>query len=98
MTGASPVDINHCRELAMQAGGVFEFTSRYMPARQLEVLLPLYALRQAVTTIPFSGVDDSVKWAKLKWWSEELLADPASPGRHPVLRALQTSGGKIISN
>lgn len=95
MTGAVvPADIDHCRELAMQPGSVFEFTSRYMPARQLDVLQPLYALRQAVATIPFAHVDDSVKWAKLKWWSEEILADPASLGRHPVLRVLQTSGAR----
>ena len=61
----------------------------------MELLLPLYALMQAIGGIPQSQTDDSVKWAKLKWWSEELSADPGSSTRHPVLRALWMSGARL---
>jgi phytoene/squalene synthetase len=98
MAVVSPVELDHCNELAMLPGSVFEFTSRFVPAGQLEPLLALYALKQAVSTIPYTLVDDSVKWAKLKWWSEELVADPASPSRHPVLRALWLSGARTQLN
>lgn len=78
----------------MLPGSLFEFTSRYVPAEQAQQLLALYALRQSVVPIPFSAIDDTVKWAKLKWWSEELAAEPESSARHPVLRAMQQSGAR----
>ncbi|MDX2428944.1 MAG: hypothetical protein QNK22_09680 [Xanthomonadales bacterium] len=94
MADGSPVEFDHCRELALLPGSVFEFTSRYLPAGKLEPLLALYALRQAIGGIPYGPADDSVKWAKLKWWSEEIVADPAESFRHPVLRALWLSGSR----
>lgn len=98
MAGVSSVELDHCSELAMPRGSLFEFTSRFIPAEQLAPLLALYALIQAVSTIVNTPVDESVKWAKLKWWSEELTADPGSPSRHPVLRALMHSGARKYLN
>ena len=94
MAGVSPLELDHCSALAMQPGSLFEFTSRFLTTSQLEPLLALYALKQAISTIPYSSTDDSVKWAKLKWWSEELRADPDASSRHPVLRALWQSGAR----
>ena len=99
MADGSPVEFDHCRELALLPGSVFEFTSRYLPAGKLEPLLALYALKQAIGSIPYGPADDSVKWAKLKWWSEEIVADPGESLRHPVLRALWLSGSRAhLSN
>jgi phytoene/squalene synthetase len=99
MTEVSSVEFDYCRELAMPPGSLFEFTSRFVQSDQLEPLLTLYALKQAICNIPYTSVDDTVKWAKLKWWSEELLADPDSPSRHPVLRAMWHSGARArVSN
>jgi phytoene/squalene synthetase len=95
MTENSNLEVEYCRELALLPGSVFEFTSRFVPEPQMEPLLPLYALKQAIGGIPQSQTDDSVKWAKLKWWSEELCADPGSSARHPVLRALWLSGARL---
>jgi phytoene/squalene synthetase len=94
MSDILSAELDHCRELAMPPGSVFEFTGRFLSASELQPLLALYALRQAITTIPYLSTDDSVKWAKLKWWSDEILADPASPSRHPILRVLQASGAR----
>jgi phytoene/squalene synthetase len=94
MAGVSSVELDHCSELAMPPGSLFEFTSRFIPAEKLAPLLALYALKQAVSTIVYTPADESVKWAKLKWWSEELAADPGSPSRHPVLRALLHTGAR----
>ena len=94
MADASSVEFDHCRELALIPGSVFEFTSRFLPAGRLEPLLALYALRQSVSSIPHGPVDDSVKWTKLKWWSEEFIAEPDASSRHPVLRALWQSGAR----
>ena len=94
MVDDSQVEFDHCRELALLPGSVFEFTSRFLPAGKLEPLLALYALRQAIGGIPYGPADDSVKWAKLKWWSEEIVADPGESLRHPVLRALWLSGSR----
>jgi len=94
MASIPAVELEHCRELALTPGSVFEFTSRFLPRDKFEPLLAKYALKQAVSTIPKASADDSVKWAKLKWWSEELVADPAAPARHPVLRALWLSGAR----
>ena len=92
MAVASPVEFEFCNELAMPPGSLFEFTSRFLPADRLESLLALYALIQTIGKIPHGPLDDAVKWAKLKWWSEELVADPDAPSRHPALRALCLSG------
>jgi len=94
MTGMTSVELEHCRELALERGGLFELTSRFLPAGQLQPMLALYALKKAVSTIPRAHVDDAVKWAKLKWWSDEFKADPAATSRHPVLRALWLSGAR----
>jgi len=94
MVDGSPVEFDHCRELALLPGSVFEFTSRFLPAGKLEPLLALYALMQTIGSIPYGPADDSVKWAKLKWWSEEIVADPGESLRHPVLRALWLSGSR----
>ncbi len=93
-TGIAGTDREHCSELAMLPGSLFEFTSRFLPVAGLESLLAVYALKQAVGTIPDIPVDDAVKWAKLKWWSEEFAANPESPSRHPVLRVLWLSGAR----
>jgi len=99
MADVSQVEFDHCRELALLPGSVFEFTSRFFPRAQLEPILALYALRQAVSAIPKGPADESVKWAKLKWWSEELVAQPEASSRHPVLRALWQSGARArLSN
>lgn len=78
----------------MLPGSLFEFTSRYIPADRQQQLVALYALTLSIGSIPGAPTDDSVKWAKLKWWSEELVAEPDSPSRHPVLRALWQSGAR----
>jgi len=94
MASLPAVDLGHCRELALRPGSVFEFTSRFLPSGEFEPLLAKYALERAVGNIPKDVADDSVKWAKLRWWSEELLAEPEAPARHPVLRALWLSGAR----
>lgn len=94
MPGPSPVELDHCRELALLPGGVFEFTSRYVADDKLNSLLAIYALDQAIGTITQDPVDEAVKWAKLKWWSEEITAPPGASSRHPVLRALWQSGAR----
>lgn len=98
MTEVSALELEHCRELAVLPGSLFEFTSRFLPADRLEPMLALYALKQLIGSIPSTPTDDSVKWAKLKWWSEELVADSDSPSRHPVLRLLSASGARAHLN
>jgi len=94
MSDVSPLELAHCKELAMLPGSLFEFTSRYIPADRRQQLVALYALTLSISSIPTAPTDDSVKWAKLKWWSEELVAEPDSASRHPVLRALWQSGAR----
>jgi phytoene/squalene synthetase len=94
MADSSSVEFDHCRDLALVPGSVFEFTSRFLPAGKLEPLMALYALSRAISTVPHGHSDDSVKWTKLKWWSEELIAEPDAPLRHPVLRALWQLGAR----
>lgn len=78
----------------MPPGSLFEVSSRFLDKESARQLMALYALRQSVSDIPLRTTDDTVKWAKLKWWSEELLAEPSAPARHPVLRALFRSGAR----
>jgi len=94
MSDVSQLELEHCKELAMPPGSLFEFTSRYIAAGRQQQLTALYALIQSVGSIPTTSTDDSVKWTKLKWWSEELLAEPSAASRHPVLRALWQSGAR----
>jgi phytoene/squalene synthetase len=68
--------------------------SRFMSAEVTAQLLAIYALRQSISAIPLNSIDDTVKWVKLKWWSEEMTADTSAPERHPVLRALDHSGAR----
>ena len=92
----SQLEFEHCRELVMLPGSLFEFTSRYLPAERQEPVLALYALVHAIGMIPGSSLDDEVKLAKLKWWGEELMAEPDSSSRHPVLRALWFSKARSL--
>lgn len=78
----------------MPAGSMFELGSRFLGAEVTAQLLATYALRHSISAIPLSSIDDTVKWAKLKWWSEELAADSSGAERHPVLRALDHSGAR----
>lgn len=94
MPPVTPLELEHCKELAILPGSLFEFTSRYIPVTRQQQLTALYALTQSLALIPDAVTDDAVKWAKLKWWSEELAAEPSSPSRHPVLRALWQSGAR----
>lgn len=94
LTGLTAVELEHCREAAIIQGGLFEFTSRYLSPGRFEEYLALYALKQVLELIPSAHVDEAVIWAKLKWWSEELAAEPDSVSRHPVLRALWASGAR----
>jgi phytoene/squalene synthetase len=92
----SKLAFDHCRELVMAPGSLLEFTSRFLPADRQEPLLALYALMHAIGTIPESPLDEEVKFAKLKWWGEELMADPGASSRHPVLRALWFSKARPL--
>ena len=94
MSRESTLEQDHCNEIVMLPGSLFEFTSRYVSAERYQQLLALYALIRSIASIPTANTEDSVKWAKLKWWGEELLAEPESPSRHPVLRALWHSGAR----
>ena len=94
MSAISDSDMSYCRELAMPAGSVFELTSRFLPLADCDRLLGLYALQQTIGHIPHAATDDSVKWAKLQWWSKELAEDPEHPSRHPILGVLQATGAR----
>ena len=94
MAMVSQVEIDLCSELALLPGSVFEFTSRFIPAKRLPPLLALYAFKQAIGSIPRSSADDAIKWTKLNWWHGEIEAEPDSVSRHPVLRALWQSGAR----
>jgi len=94
-TGGSSLEIEHCREVALKPGSLFEFTSRFLPADQIDEYLALYAITQLIQAIPAASFDDEVKWAKLKWWNEELAADPGSASRHPVLRVMWACGARV---
>jgi phytoene/squalene synthetase len=86
--------LDHCRELVLQPGGTFEFSSQFIPGDAMPQILAVYALKQAVASIPYTHVDDVVKWEKLKWWGQELLADSSLASRHPIIRALVESGAR----
>jgi phytoene/squalene synthetase len=92
--GLSPIELEHCREAALKPGSLFEFSSRYLPADQFDETLALYAVIQLIRSIPIAPIDDSVKWAKLKWWSEELAGEPDAASHHPVLKALWSTGAR----
>jgi len=92
--GLTAVELEHCREVALKPGSLFEFTSRFLPAERPEEYLALYALVRTIQLIPTAHVDEEVIWAKLKWWSEELAAQPDAASRHPLLRALWSSGAR----
>lgn len=94
MSEISSVELEHCKELAMPPGCLFEVSSRFINSEQRDQLLAIYALNQSIASIPLIVADDTVKWTKLKWWSEELCAEATAPERHPVLRALQHSGAR----
>ncbi len=94
MSKISSAELEHCKELAMPPGCLFEVSSRFISEEQTARLLATYALGQSISLIPLSTADDTVKWAKLKWWSEELSADGSAPERHPVLRAMHHSGAR----
>lgn len=94
MSEESNVEFEYCKELAMPPGSLFEASSRFLDKNSAYQLMALYALRQSISDIPLRAVDDTVKWAKLKWWSEELTAAPSEAARHPVLRALYRSGAR----
>jgi len=94
MAGTTANPLDYCLELALSPGSLFEFSSRFLSPRRTEALAALYALQQAVASIPRSGLDEAVKWAKLKWWGEELGADPESVARHPIVRVLWSSGAR----
>lgn len=85
---------DHCRELALKPGSLFEFTSQFVPGESMPSLLAVYALKSAICPIPHSAVDDSVKWEKLKWWGQELMAEPDGAARHPIILALVDSGAR----
>lgn len=94
MSEISSVELEHCKELVMSPGSLFEVSSRFIGSELTAQLLAVYALRKSIGSIPLSTIEDTAKWIKLKWWSEELCAEPAAPERHPVLRALQHSGAR----
>lgn len=94
MSEISSVELEYCKELAMPPGCLFEVSSRFISEEQAARLLATYALRKSISLIPLSTADDTVKWAKLKWWSEELSAVGSAPERHPVLRAMYHSGAR----
>lgn len=78
----------YCLQKAIQSGSSFYYSFRFLPPKQRQAIITLYAFCREVDDIVDTYKDKSVAERKLTWWQEELNRIFEGHPQHPVGFAL----------
>ena len=79
----------YCQNKAAKSGSSFYYSFRFLPEKQRDAIIALYAFCREVDDIVDEIADHSVAQTKLNWWREEVQKIFHGTPTHPVAVALQ---------
>jgi len=80
----------YCQDKAATSGSSFYYSFRFLPEKQRDAIIALYAFCREVDDIVDEIKDHNVAQTKLNWWREEIQKLFHGTPSHPVAIALQT--------
>jgi len=81
----------YCQDKAAKSGSSFYYSFMFLPARQKQAIIALYAFCREVDDVVDECSDPSLASNKLEWWRSEINNLFADKANHPVTQALKTS-------
>ncbi|HKK06297.1 MAG TPA: presqualene diphosphate synthase HpnD [Gammaproteobacteria bacterium] len=81
----------YCQDKAAGSGSSFYYSFLFLPARQRQAIVALYAFCREVDDVVDECTDAGVARLKLQWWREEIERLYEGQPRHPVTKALATA-------
>lgn len=81
----------YCRDKAAKSGSSFYYSFLFLPARQRQAIISLYAFCREVDDTVDEAVEPDIARQKLQWWREEIQNTFKNQATHPVGLSLQTA-------
>ena len=81
----------YCQDKAAKSGSSFYYSFMFLPAKQKQAIIALYAFCREVDDVVDECSDPSLASNKLEWWRSEINNLFAEKANHPVTQALKTS-------
>ncbi|MEW5756706.1 MAG: presqualene diphosphate synthase HpnD [Pseudomonadota bacterium] len=79
----------YCQEKAAKSGSSFYYSFLFLPARQRQAIMALYAFCREVDDVVDEAHDAALARIKLQWWRDEIKKTFEGQAQHPVAIALQ---------
>jgi len=79
----------YCQDKAAKSGSSFYYSFRFLPEKQRDAIIALYAFCREVDDIVDEINDENVARTKLDWWRKEINNLFHATPSHPVAKALQ---------
>ena len=81
----------YCQDKAAKSGSSFYYSFRFLPEKQRQAIIALYAFCREVDDTVDEIADKEIAASKLEWWREEIIRTFKGEATHPVGLALQTA-------
>jgi len=81
----------YCKDKAAKSGSSFYYSFLFLPEKQRQAIIALYAFCREVDDAVDETSDVDVARHKLEWWRFEITQAFKSEATHPVGKALQTA-------
>lgn len=81
----------YCQDKAAKSGSSFYYSFRFLPEKQRQAIIALYAFCREVDDTVDEISDKQLAAHKLEWWRDEIISTFKGQASHPVGKALQTA-------
>jgi phytoene synthase len=81
----------YCQDKAAKSGSSFYYSFRFLPPKQRQAIIALYAFCREVDDTVDEIADTDIARTKLAWWREEIQRTFHGIATHPVGLALQSA-------
>ncbi len=81
----------YCKDKAAKSGSSFYYSFRFLPEKQQQAIIALYAFCREVDDTVDEISDVDIARSKLEWWRQEIQQIFKGQATHPVGKALYTA-------
>ncbi|PCH66069.1 MAG: squalene synthase HpnD [Gammaproteobacteria bacterium] len=81
----------YCQDKAAKSGSSFYYSFRFLPEKQRQAIIALYAFCREVDDTVDEISDKELAATKLEWWRNEIILTFKGEATHPVGRSLQSA-------
>ena len=81
----------YCQDKAAKSGSSFYYSFRFLPEKQRQAIIALYAFCREVDDTVDEISDKELAATKLEWWRNEIVLTFKGEATHPVGKSLQSA-------